>query len=93
MKKIVSLITALAVIFSVVILGTVNAPAATSSLKFSASSVEVGSKVTVTVVLQNNSPMISAQCIISYNESVLRYDSGSAAGGAGVLTYIPNEFE
>ena len=93
MKKIVSLITALAVIFSVVILGTVNASAATSSLKFSASSVEVGSKVTVTVVLQNNSPMISAQCIISYNESVLRYDSGSAAGGAGVLTYIPNEYD
>ncbi len=91
MKKKVSLLTVITIVLSMLTFGAVNASAASSSLKFSSSSVEVGSKLTVTVTLQNGSEMLDAQCKITYNESVLRYDSGSADGGAGVLTFVSKE--
>jgi hypothetical protein len=92
MKKIVSLLTVITIILTMLTFGAVNASAASSSLKFSSSSVEVGSKVTVTVTLQNGSEMLDASCKITYNESVLRCDSkGAADGGAGVLTFVSDK--
>lgn len=91
MKKIISLISVLAIILSLFAFGSINASAASASLQFSSSSVEVGSKVTVTVILQNGSEMIDASCKINYNEAVLRYDSGTASGGAGLLTYVSDK--
>lgn len=92
MKNIVSLLTVITIILTMLTFGAVNASAASSSLKFSSSSVEVGSKVTVTVTLQNGSEMLDASCKITYNESVLRCDSkGAADGGAGVLTFVSDK--
>ena len=91
MKKIVSLLTVITIVLTMLTFGAVNASAASSSLKFSSNSIEVGSKLTVTVTLQNASEMLDAQCKITYDEAVLKYESGSADGGAGVLTFVSDK--
>ena len=91
MKKIVSLLTVITIVLSMLTFGAVNAYAASTSLKFSSNSIEVGSNLTVTVTLQNGSEMLDAQCKITYDEAVLRYQSGSADGGAGVLNFVSDK--
>lgn len=91
MKKVISIISVLAIVFSIFTFSTINASAASTTLRFSSSSVEVGSQVTVTAILQNGSEMLDASCKINYNESVLRFDSGNVSGGAGVLTFVSEQ--
>ena len=91
MKKILSLLTVITIVLTMLTFGAVNASAASSSLKFSSNSIEVGSKLTVTVTLQNASEMLDAQCKITYDEAVLKYESGSADGGAGLLTFVADK--
>lgn len=91
MKKVISIISVLAIAFSIFSFSTIKTLAASTTLHFSSSSVEVGSQVTVTAILQNGSEMLDASCKINYNESVLRFDSGNVSGGAGVLTFVSDK--
>ncbi len=83
MKKIITLITALAIMITAF---AFNASAASTSIAFSSKNPKVGESVSITVTVGTGAAMYSTEFDVSYNPSVLRFDSGdSAAGGAGVV--------
>ena len=80
-KKIIALLIALIVAVSCFVF---NASAATTTISFSNNAPKVGDKVTVSVTVQGTEAMYSTDFNISYNPSVLKFESGdSANGGAG----------
>lgn len=84
-KFIISILTIIAVIFSVC---AISVSAAETTLHFSASSVEIGSTVTVTVNMQPSSSMLAVSCVVNYDQGVLKYVSGATSGGAGSLNIV-----
>ena len=83
MKRIIVLITSVAMILA---LFTFNVSAASASVSISNSNPKVNNAVTVTVTVKGNEAMYGTDFSVSYNPEVLRFESGDdAAGGAGVV--------
>lgn len=83
MKRIIVLITSVAMILA---LFTFNVSAASASVSVSNSNPKVNNAVTVTVTVKGNEAMYGTDFSVSYNPEVLRFESGDdAAGGAGVV--------
>ena len=91
MKKFLSLLCVITIFFTLFSITNVNVSAASTSLKVSSDNVEIGEQVSVTVVLQNDTEMIDATCVIYYDQEILKYDSGDASGGAGVLKFVSDK--
>lgn len=87
MKKIKFLSLVIAVIIIISSFFTLTTSAATSVLSFSANTVNVGDKVTVTVSVKG-SDISGVDLSVSYNSDILRYDSGATSGGAGSLKIV-----
>lgn len=83
MKRIIVLITSVAMILA---LFTFNVSAASASVSVSNSNPKVNNAVTVTVTVKGSEAMYSTEFFVKYNPDVLRFESGDdAAGGAGVV--------
>ncbi len=86
MKKIVSLLTAFILVFSIF---SFSANAASRAvISFSKNTVNVGDKVTVNVTINPAEKMYGVQFDLNYNEEVLKYKSGSGNGGGGKLNVV-----
>lgn len=86
MKKFLSFLTAMILVFSVFSFSANAASSATIS--FSKNTVSVGDSVTVTVTVNPAKKMYGVSFVLNYNEEILKFKSGSASGGAGTLTVV-----
>lgn len=84
MKKIITLLTAMALACSCFIFSV--SAASTASISLSSKSPKVNDTVTVTVTVKSGAAMYGTEFNVNYNQSVLKFVSGdSANGGAGVV--------
>lgn len=84
MKKIITVLTAIALICSCFMFNASAASSATIAL--SSKSPKVNDSVTVTVTVKSDSPMYSTEFNVNYNQNILKFQSGdNANGGAGVV--------
>lgn len=67
---------------------TFSVSAAGTVIAFSKSSLTVGETLTVTITISSDSELYGVSCIINYNDTVLKYASGNADGGAGSLKIV-----
>lgn len=84
--KISTFITVLCLIFSSFLLSASAASSAT--LHFSKDTVKVGDTVTVSVNINPGKAMYAVSFNLEYDDSVLKYKSGSGTGDAGVLKVV-----
>ncbi len=85
MKRTLSLLLALALIFTLL---STNVFAASASFSLSApGSVTVGNQVKVTVKLSSSEKIGSWRFSVSYDPSVLEYVSGADSGGGGAVSF------
>ena len=86
MKRIISLILAIAIVLSCWSMFIFNASAASSVMNVSKSSLKVGDQLTVKVTVNGDAAMYAVQFALSYDPAVLEFVSGdSSSGGAGVV--------
>lgn len=84
MKKIITVLTTMALICSCFMFNASAASSATIAL--SSKSPKVNDTVTVTVTVKSGSPMYSTEFNVNYNQNILKFQSGdNANGGAGVV--------
>lgn len=88
MKKIISILTIFVIIFSLFAVTLFNVSAADTNIQLSASTVEIGSTVEVTIKMTPYSSMQAVSCVVNYNQDVLKYVSGATSGGAGSLEIV-----
>ncbi len=88
MKKIVSLLSVLILIFGLVSVCGIGASAAgKSSISFSKKQLNVGDSVTVSVKVSADEVMYGLEFVINYDPAVLKFVSGdNCSGGAGVVS-------
>lgn len=90
MKKIISLVLALALVCGL----AVNAVAANVGVSVDNDVIVAGETVTVTVTLDEEIPadtgVTSVQCVLGYDKSVLTYVDGAAGEGYGWLVIVPS---
>lgn len=86
MKRILSLVLTLIMVFSCVGAGIINASAASSVMSFSKNEVKVGDTVTVTVTINADETMYSYGLNLHYDPEILEVKlSGNQQGGAGTV--------
>ncbi len=84
MKKIITLLSVIALICSCFAFSVSAASSATIAL--SSKNPKVNDTVTVTVTVKAGAPMYGTEFNVNYSQNVLKFESGdSAAGGAGVV--------
>lgn len=89
MKRIIKISLSIMLCFAVLLsLLSFTASAASTIISFSKNSLSVGETLTVTITINSDSELYGVSCIVNYDSSVLRYDSGNAAGGAGSLKIV-----
>ncbi len=91
MKKIVSILTTIIMVFSLAVVCSVNTAAASgrSSMSFSKKQVNVGESVTVTVNISADENIYATEFKLTYDSDVLEFVSGDdCSGGAGVISVV-----
>lgn len=88
MKKVLSILVVFTIILGLFTITTLTVSAADTTIQTSASSVEIGNNITVTINMQPSSSMLAVSCVVNYNQDVLKYESGATSGGAGSLQIV-----